>query len=95
MYFDCSIHNFQKDIEARELQEQNQSALQQLAEFVTRHIEAGPVVTRYLDQKGLLLPMSHSPGGSLTWFSSRECFRRRPFMKSPSLSKLSLPGRGI
>jgi len=93
MYFGFSIHDFQKDIQARELQEQNQSALQQLAEFVTRHIEAGPVVTRYLDQKGLLLPMSHSPGGSLTCISSRECLRHTPLTKS-SLSKLSLPGPG-
>jgi hypothetical protein len=76
------------------LQEQNQSALQQLAEFVTRHIEAGPVVTRYLDQKGLLLPMSHSPGGSVTCISSRECLRHTSLMKSPSLSKHSVRGPG-
>ncbi|XP_033609697.1 coiled-coil domain-containing protein 39 isoform X2 [Cryptotermes secundus] len=84
-----------KDIEVRELQEQNQSALQQLAEFVARHIEAGPVVTRYLEEKCLVLPMSHSPGGSLSCISSRDFLRHSPVKRSPSLSKHALPGPGV
>ncbi|XP_021929436.1 coiled-coil domain-containing protein 39-like isoform X2 [Zootermopsis nevadensis] len=74
-----------KDVMTRELQEQNQSALQQLAEFVAHHIEAGPVVTRYLEEKGLVLPLSRSPGGSLTRVLSRH---------TPSSTRLSLPGPG-
>jgi hypothetical protein len=90
-----SLLDLQKDIEVRELQEQNQSALQQLAEFVARHIEAGPIVTRYLEEKCLVLPMSHSPGGSLTCISSRDFLRHSPVKRSPSLSKHALPGPGI
>lgn len=48
----------EKDIATRELQEQNMSALQQLAELVARHVEAGPVVSRYLVEKGLQLPIT-------------------------------------
>lgn len=83
---DGCILLFQKDVVTHQLQEQNQSALQQLAEFVAHHIEAGPVVTRYLEEKGLVLPMSRSPGGSLTYSSSR---------RTPSSIRLSLPGPGI
>ncbi|KAJ4428183.1 hypothetical protein ANN_24198, partial [Periplaneta americana] len=79
----------EKDIALRELQEQNQSALQQLAELVARHIEAGPVVTRYLEEKGLSLPMSRSPGGTLTCVSSRECMRHAQSTKSQPSSRLS------
>lgn len=84
--FIVKILLIQKDVMTRELQEQNQSALQQLAEFVTHHIEAGPVVTRYLEEKGLVLPMSRSPGGSITRALSRH---------TPSSTRLSLPGPGI
>ncbi|XP_047107145.1 coiled-coil domain-containing protein 39 isoform X1 [Schistocerca piceifrons] len=48
----------EKDIKTRELQEQNMSALQQLAELVARHVETGPVVSRYLVEKGLELPIT-------------------------------------
>jgi hypothetical protein len=89
------LPDLQKDIEIRELQEQNQSALQQLAEFVAHHIEAGPVVTRYLEEKHLVLPMSRSPGGSLTCISSRDCLKHSSVIRSPSLSKHSLPRPGI
>ena len=87
----------QKDIETRELQEQNQSSLQQLTELVAHHIEAGPVVVRYLEEKGLCLPMSRSPGGSLTYLTARDRHRLTPPLKSPASSRISLqaPGKNI
>uniref|UniRef100_A0A1B6ELZ2 Coiled-coil domain-containing protein 39 n=1 Tax=Cuerna arida TaxID=1464854 RepID=A0A1B6ELZ2_9HEMI len=51
------LHLAEKDIELRELQDINQSALQQLAELSTRYSEVAPVLKRYLGEKGLSLPM--------------------------------------
>ncbi|KAG8329621.1 Coiled-coil domain-containing protein 39 [Homalodisca vitripennis] len=51
------LHLAEKDIELRELQDINQSGLQQLAELSTRYSEVAPVLKRYLGEKGLSLPM--------------------------------------
>ncbi|KAJ9581586.1 hypothetical protein L9F63_023233, partial [Diploptera punctata] len=80
----------EKDIETRELQEQNQSSLQQLAEFVAHHIEAGPVVVHYLEEKGLCLPVPRSPGGSLAYLSTHDRHALTPSIKSPASSRISL-----
>ena len=88
------LYDPQKDIVTRELQEQNQSSLQQLAELVAHHIETGPVVVRYLEEKELCLPVSRSPGGSLTYSSARDRHRLTPPIKSPVSSRISLRGSG-
>ncbi|XP_067014621.2 coiled-coil domain-containing protein 39 [Anabrus simplex] len=80
----------EKDINLRELFEQNGSALQQLAELVARYIETGPVVVRYLHEKGLKLPATKS---SLSVLSSRS---RGSFIptSSASSSKVSVVQEG-
>ncbi|KAK6644584.1 hypothetical protein RUM43_000851 [Polyplax serrata] len=54
----------EKDIELREMMEQNEFGLQQLAELVAKTFDTGPVVIRYLTDKGITLPMVKSSGGS-------------------------------
>ncbi|XP_063224793.1 coiled-coil domain-containing protein 39 [Bacillus rossius redtenbacheri] len=46
----------ERDIETRELQEQNQTALQHLALVAGLHLETAPVIKRYLADRGLALP---------------------------------------
>lgn len=50
--------------------EQNQSGLQQLAELAAKTIDTGPVVNRYLSEKGMSLPSIKSPGSSIKYASS-------------------------
>ncbi|XP_075235703.1 coiled-coil domain-containing protein 39-like isoform X2 [Lycorma delicatula] len=45
----------EKDIETREMQEINKSAIQQLADVAYRYIETAPVINRYLSEKELTL----------------------------------------
>lgn len=46
----------QKDVKAKELEERNTSALQQLSEMVDSVMGLGPVVTKHLYEKGLQMP---------------------------------------
>lgn len=46
------------------MMEQNEFGLQQLAELVAKTFDTGPVVIRYLTDKGITLPMVKSSGGS-------------------------------
>lgn len=46
----------QKDIKARELEERNTSALQQLSDMVDSVMGLGPIVTKHLYEKGLQIP---------------------------------------
>lgn len=47
---------FERDLNTRELEERDNSALQQLADCVETYSEMGPSVTRYLYEKGLKMP---------------------------------------
>lgn len=47
---------FERDLNTRELEERDNSALQQLADCVETYLEMGPSVTRYLYDKGLKMP---------------------------------------
>nr|CAD7438248.1 unnamed protein product [Timema bartmani] len=60
-----------KDIETRELQDQNQTALQHLALMMTLHIETGPVIKHYLSGKGLNIPQRS------TYMSTTPCSSHR------------------
>ncbi|KAJ8669687.1 hypothetical protein QAD02_000946 [Eretmocerus hayati] len=46
----------ERDIAVRELQELNQLALQRIAEFATRHLEADAYVKKLLSERGIELP---------------------------------------
>nr|CAD7432029.1 unnamed protein product [Timema monikensis] len=61
----------EKDIETRELQDQNQTALQHLALMMTLHIETGPVIKHYLSGKGLNIPQRS------TYMSTTPCSSHR------------------
>ena len=56
------IRNFERDLNAKELEERNTSALQQLADLVDSVMGMGPVVTKHLYEKGLSMPAA--PGGA-------------------------------
>ncbi|XP_014212580.1 coiled-coil domain-containing protein 39-like [Copidosoma floridanum] len=49
----------ERDIELRELQELNQLALQRIAEFTIRHVEAEAYVKKLLDERGIALPSAY------------------------------------
>lgn len=70
LFFLFYVIILQKDIELRELIDQNQSALQQYAELVAKTIDTGPVVIRYLSEKGIQLPMLKSPSESIKYAST-------------------------
>ncbi|CAG2053558.1 unnamed protein product [Timema podura] len=61
----------EKDIETRELQDQNQTALQHLSLMMTLHIETGPVIKHYLSGKGLNIPQRS------TYMSTTPCSSHR------------------
>lgn len=46
----------QRDIKARELEERNTSALQQLSDMADAVMGLGPIVTKHLYEKGLHMP---------------------------------------
>ncbi|KAK3929103.1 Coiled-coil domain-containing protein 39 [Frankliniella fusca] len=46
----------EKDIALRELIDQNQAALELLAEMSVRHMEVSPIISQHLREKGLTLP---------------------------------------
>lgn len=71
----------------RELQDINQSALQQLAELGTRYAEVGPLLNRYLGEKGLTLPVvrSSSLGGRTKLTAGSVLSTHRRSVHRPSL----------
>nr|CAD7198868.1 unnamed protein product [Timema douglasi] len=82
----------EKDIETRELQDQNQTALQHLALMMTLHIETGPVIKHYLSGKGLNIPqrstyMSTTPCSSHR--EDRQSLTAAPPPSQPSSSQFS------
>nr|CAD7573983.1 unnamed protein product [Timema californicum] len=82
----------EKDIETRELQDQNQTALQHLAMMMTLHIETGPVIKLYLSGKGLNIPqrstyMSTTPCSSHR--EDRQSLTAAPPPSQPSSSQFS------
>lgn len=83
---------FERDLNTRELEERDNSALQQLADCVESYPEMGPSVTRYLYEKGLKMP-SRAPiwrsAESMSEYSlrvDRVCSRmsQKSFMSSTS-----------
>ncbi|GAB0099201.1 Coiled-coil domain-containing protein 39 [Sergentomyia squamirostris] len=59
-----------RDFVARELEEQNSSALQQLADLVDANPDLGPAVSKYLLDKGLSMPTSRAKS-QISWKSDR------------------------
>ncbi|KAL1457195.1 hypothetical protein WDU94_001853 [Cyamophila willieti] len=55
----------EKDLSTKELIESNESALQQLAEVSVRYPETAPILSQYLSQLKLSLPLRHSPATSV------------------------------
>ncbi|KAI5701156.1 hypothetical protein M8J75_006573 [Diaphorina citri] len=55
----------EKDLCTKELIESNESALQQLAELSVRNPETAPIISQYLGEVKLSLPMRHSPATSV------------------------------
>ncbi|XP_059621128.1 coiled-coil domain-containing protein 39 [Phlebotomus argentipes] len=60
----------ERDFTARELEEQNSSALQQLADLVEANPGLGPAVSKYLLDKGLSMPTSRAKSQT-SWKSDR------------------------
>uniref|UniRef100_A0A336LP20 Coiled-coil domain-containing protein 39 n=1 Tax=Culicoides sonorensis TaxID=179676 RepID=A0A336LP20_CULSO len=86
------IRLFERDLNTRELEERDNSALQQLADCVEAYTEMGPSVTRYLYEKGLKMPSRAPVWRSVESMSEyslrvdRVCSRisQRSFMSSTS-----------
>lgn len=55
----------EKDLCTKELIECNESALQQLAELSVRNPETAPIISQYLNEAKLSLPLRHSPATSV------------------------------
>ncbi|XP_054287828.1 coiled-coil domain-containing protein 39-like [Macrosteles quadrilineatus] len=80
------IHLAEKDIELRELQDINQSGLQQLAELATRYSEVAPLLNRYLGEKGLTLPLVRSHRAKISTTGSTLSTHRSLFSEDSRIS---------
>uniref|UniRef100_A0A1B0GH82 Coiled-coil domain-containing protein 39 n=1 Tax=Lutzomyia longipalpis TaxID=7200 RepID=A0A1B0GH82_LUTLO len=84
-----------RDFTARELEEQNSSALQQLADIVEANPGLGPAVSKYLLDKGLSMPTSRAKSQT-SWKSDRSDnidYRSSPHVTKPT--SIGSPGSSI
>lgn len=51
---------FDKDLNAKELEERNSSALQQMADFIENNLDVGPYMKKSMFEKGIAIPFTRS-----------------------------------
>lgn len=51
---------FEKDLNAKELEERNSSALQQMADFIENNADVGPYMKKSMFEKGIAIPFTRS-----------------------------------
>lgn len=98
--FSNRVVDFQKDIKARELEERNTLALQQLSDMADSVIGLGPVVTKHLYEKGLQMPpltgsSAHSDSMRPPSDGSRRNLRRQSQCSNGSLSAASSQSEAV